>query len=549
MADNQERKRRLGRALLAGGVAMALVCHLLGNWELIRRGGTRLSIASDTLGYDLPCYDLLPAGPEKGRVVFYGGFASGFQSYFPVALTLLRSGYAVRLAATSGSPNSGVPMAYDSHALESIEAARPFFEARPDVPHFTMGHSEGTRYAMKTASEIVSVDGVVLLSTVSASLDKKRPPNVLIMVAENDFGNIKQQTKVALLSGTRIPNPELNRTYGDLAAGTARRAHVVPGANHLSIAFDKAAQQGILDWLNQISGAPTERVRVAGTAGFPALAIGVLLGALAAVGGIGLLFQRADSGGQGDGAESSAETKGTDSRGETEKVHSGNRTKGIPAWAALLLFVLGWGAAAFLAPSIAYAQDIPLLAYGRILIFFAVAAVPLLAMGGIRPRLGAGLPRGSWKARAALFGATLLLLLFDRWLLDVVPSGKRLLWFGVAFVITGAYFACDEFIRRAVQRATDWQTGFALGLAGSFIAALSIAGAAFFAQGPVGGFLVAGAATLFVLLAACEIPATWLYETTGDWLLSWWVRVAVFNGFLAGLVPFVSEAHFRQMIH
>lgn len=542
MSDNQDRKRRVGLALLWGGLAVALVCHLLGSGGLIRHGGTRVSVASETLGYDIPCYDAKPIGEEIGRVVFYGGFAASYQSYLPLTLTLLRSGYAVRLVASSGSPNSGVPMSYGSHATESLEAARPFFEARPDLPHFTMGHSEGTRYAMRTARAIPSVDGVVALSTVSPALDKTRPPNVLMLVAENDFANIQRQTNYALMSGTKLKRPEMNKTYGDLASGTARRVQVVAGANHMSIAFDKVAQQGILDWLNGTSGAPVAPGRVEGWRKFLVSALGALIGVILAVGGIGLVFRRTD------GAESSTETKDTSSEDETDKVDSGGRAKGIPAWAMLLVFLVGWGAAALLGDSIAMTRQLPLLVYGRILIFFAIATVPLLAIGAIRPRLGAGLPRGSWRARCVLIGITLTLLLFDRWLVAVVPSGKRLLWFGVAFLITGAYFACDEFVRRGVQRATDWQTGFALGLAGSFIAALSVAGAAFFIGPPVGGFLVAGSVTMFVLMAACEIPATWLYATTGDYLLSWWVRVIVLNGFLAGLVPFVSEAQFREMI-
>ncbi len=507
--------------LFAAGLVLALACHLMGSWDLLRYGGKWQSVPSDKLDYDIACYDLQPDEPELGRVVIYTGFGSSIQTYFPLALSLLRDGYAVRLVANSGSPNSKVTMAYTSHGIESSEATHPFLEARPDSRHFLIGHSEGTRYALQTAWETPSVDGVVLLSTVSAALDKERPSNVLILVAERDLGTVKRQTHIALTNGTRVKRPELNKTYGEIGQGTARRAQVMPETNHFSIILDKASHRTILRWINQISGNTNERLLVTNWTQLLVLAIGVLLGGSMAVAGIGLFFWRTVE-------------------------ESGSR--GIPAWAMLLLFIAGWGMAAIFSNSIPSVQKIPLLAYGRILVLFAIAAVPLLLLVMIKPGFGIGIPRGPWGARMALLAATLMLFLFDRWLVSVLPAGRRLFWFGLAFLVSGIYFACDELLRRSVQRSTDWQTGLALGLAGSLISATSVAVASFFVWSPLGQFLVAGSVTLFVLLAACEIPATYLFTMTGDWLLSWWIRVSIFNGFLAGLVPLVSEAKFRQII-
>ena len=521
MTEKPTSKRRIGQALLVAGIVLALICHLLGSWDLLRFKGNWQAVQSDGLDYDIPCYDMQPNGPEAGKVVIYTGFSGSVHIYFSLATSLLRSGYAVRIVANSGSPKSRVPMSYDSHALESLEAARSFFEASPELPYFLVGHSEGTRFAIETAHELTSVDGVVLFSTVSADMNTRRPPNALILVAENDYNNIQRQSTVALMNGTKLRHPDYDWTYGSIEDGNARRAQIMPETNHLTMAFDAAAHRAILDWVNGISGNQGEPIHIGNRAKYPMLAIGALLGALIAVGGIGTLFPR---------------TAPTDKK------------KSIPAWALLLLIALGWGLAAFLGASGLSAPEIPLLVYGRILVFFAIAGVPLLLLAIVRPKLGAGMPAGSWKARATLIAVTLTLLLFDRWLMGVLPLGARLFWFAVAFLVSGAYFACEEFWRRGVQRATDWQTGFALGLAGSFVAALSIAGAAFFVGPPVGEFLVVGSVTAFVLMALCEVPATYLYSTTGDWLLSWFVRASIFNGFLAGLVPLVSEAEFLKMV-
>lgn len=507
--------------MLMAGIAVTLAFHLVGSWDLMRFGGTWRSVSSTTLEYEIPCYDMRPSGHERGRVVIYPGFGACVQVYYPLASSLARSGYAVRLAGQSGYPNSGVEMAYRNHGVEALEAARPFLAEGPDVAHLLAGHSEGTRYALEVGSEVQSVDGVALLASVSSALTTTRPPNVLMLVAENDMATVKRQTSHALMNGTKLARPKFDTTYGDIGVGTARKARIMPGTNHFNLILDGPSHREVLDWFNEISGNRGEGAIIDSRVRLPVLAAGALLGACLAVTGIGLLFPKAKSDAPG---------------------------KAFPAWALLAALIAGWGVAALVANSLPLVQEIPLLVYARVLAFLAFATVPLAVLAAVAPMRGAGVPRGPWKARAAVLGVSLTLLLFDRWLVSVIPMGKRLLWFGMGAVVSGCYFACEEFLRRGVQRATDWQTGFALGLAGSLIAALSVAGAAFFIGSPVGEFLIAGAMTLCVLLVACEMPATYLFATTGDWLLSWWIRIAVFNGFLVGLVPLVSESEFRRML-
>jgi len=522
MSGNLQLKRKIGLAMFVAGLALALGCHLLGSWGLLKYGGNWHSLASNKLGYDIPFYEAQPKIPEAGRVVIYPGWAGGVHAYFPLAISLLRSGYAVRLVARSGSPSSSARMDYTSHDIESMEATLPFFSARPDVPHFLLGHSEGTRYALQIAREIPSVDGVILLATIASSMDTKQPANVLILVAKNDFANVKQATRFALMNGTGVKRPEYGQVYGSIEKGTARMVKEMPGTDHLSVALVEASHNTILSWLNQISGNSNDPVTGHNAAKFLALAVCAFLGAAVAVIGIGLFFPRTNPGSDG---------------------------KGMPAWPMILLLLAGWGLAALLGNSVPFVRQIPLLVYGRILVYFAIALIPLGLVAVIRPRLGAGIPRGPWKARAALLVVSLTLLLFDHWLVSVIPSGDRLAWFLLAAMVPGCYFLCEEFFRRKIQRATDWQTGFALGLAGSFIAALSVAGAGYFVGSiDIGQYLIIASATLFVLLAACEIPATWLFAATGDWLLSWWVRISIFNGFIVGLVPFISEIELRQII-
>jgi pimeloyl-ACP methyl ester carboxylesterase len=522
MNDGLGLKRKIGLAMLAAGLVLALACHLLGSRGLMKYGGGLHSLASDKFDYDVPYYEAHPKIPEVGRVVIYPGWAGGVHTYYPLAASLLRSGYAVRLVARSGSPNSSARMNYSSHGIESMEATQPFFSANPDVSHFVMGHSEGTRFALQVARKIPSVDGVILLATIASSMDTTQPANVLILVGEDDFARVKQATRLALKNGTAQKRPEYGRTYGSVELGTARMAKQMPGTDHLSVALAEASHVAILSWLDEISGNTDGRTPGRNAAKYLVLAVCSLLGTAVAVIGVGLLFPPANS---------------------------GSGENGMPAWAFIILLLAGWGLVPIMGNSFSFVRQIPLLIYGRVLVYFAIASVPFVLVAAFRPRLGAGIPRGSWKARVALLVVSLTLLLFDCWLVSVIPSGARLGWFLLAAIIPACYFLCEEFFRRKIQLATDWQTGFALGLAGSFIAALSIAAGGYFVGSmDIGQYLIVVSATLFVLLAACEIPATYLFATTGDWLLSWWVRASIFNGFIVGIVPFISEIELRQII-
>jgi hypothetical protein len=512
-------RKKVGLALFAGGVMVALACHLAGSWELLKYKGAWISVHSEELEYTIPCYDILPAGSEAGRIVIYGGFVTSAQLYFPLALPLVRSGYAVRIATNSGSPNSPVPMSYESHTIETTAAARDFLGTPSDIKGFLIGHSEGTRYAMEAGRELAQVYGVVVLSTVSAAVDARRPPNVLMLVAEDDSDAIKRQAHVALINGTGLRNPQFGALYGDAEKGTARMAEIVPDTNHVNIFIKEATQRRTLRWINRLTGATESRVGSRFRS--PLLVLAVLFGTSLAIVGLGLVF--------------------------FEDVANFV----VPALHPLSFFCLvaaAWVAAAVVASTLDVAGEIPMLGYGRVLACFAIATLPLLMCAFARPRWGAGLPSGRWTARVLLVAVTGTLLLFDMWLVNVMPQGRRLFWFGLAILVTGAYFAGDEFLRRAIQRARGWQTGLVLGLAEALVAALAVAGAAFFLGPPVGRLLVSGAVTLFVLMAVCEVLAAYLFAATADWLLSWWIRVSIFNGFLAGIVPYVTETDFRMMI-
>ena len=292
---------KLGFAALTAGIVLTLGCHLLGSWELMSYGGSWRSVASDTLCYEIPCYDAYPKVPEVGRVVLYCGFGLSIQDYFPLAIPLLRAGYAVRIVAHSGSQNSDVVMSYESHLIESMEATLPFLAERPDLPHFLMGHSEGTRYAANIARDVPSVDGVVLISTVSASMNVREPANILILVAENDFDNVTRQTDVALIFGTGAQRPEFDRVYGDFEEGSARKKKIVPGTDHFSIISSETSNRDILGWLGIVAARPEEQVFVGCTVISRLAGIFALVGTAIAVIGVGLLFSSGKSsvGGRG----------------------------------------------------------------------------------------------------------------------------------------------------------------------------------------------------------------------------------------------------------
>lgn len=125
----------------------------------------------------------------------------------------------------------------------------------------TFGHSTGSIYALKLAKADESVGAIVALSGNGGDPDILDVRNYLLVQGDNEeIGGYREATfpvsslnthparleAFGLAPGETI---EWNRTYGDFADGSARRAELVSGT-HLGVMTSGASNTAVVDWFN-----------------------------------------------------------------------------------------------------------------------------------------------------------------------------------------------------------------------------------------------------------------------------------------------------------
>ncbi|MDY5505559.1 MAG: hypothetical protein SPG17_01685, partial [Schaalia hyovaginalis] len=123
------------------------------------------------------------------------------------------------------------------------------------------GHSTGSIYALKLAKADESVGAIVALSGNGGDPDILDVRNYLLVQGDNEeIGGYREATfpvsslnthparleAFGLAPGETI---EWNRTYGDFADGSARRAELVSGT-HLGVMTSGASNTAVVDWFN-----------------------------------------------------------------------------------------------------------------------------------------------------------------------------------------------------------------------------------------------------------------------------------------------------------
>jgi len=208
--------------------------------------------------------------------------------------TLARNGYVVVLLDFAGHGASRREL--DSGQLESsggglgadLDVAVRHLQAQPGVDArrtVLLGHSMGAAAVVRYAVAHPDVAATVAISLGDRTAvlpGSDRPRNLLLLVGENEFSGFRMAAQTALAA--RDPSasaPQFGVTYGDPAAGTARRAESVPNVEHISILYSTPAHRASLAWLDASVrpgagvGTVDPRVRL-NAAGL--LLIGLLLG-------------------------------------------------------------------------------------------------------------------------------------------------------------------------------------------------------------------------------------------------------------------------------
>ena len=200
---------------------------------------------------------------SKATVIVVHGFAGSQQLMQPIAETLAHDRYRVLTFDLAGHGRNRIPLAggLDDLALSTrllldeidkvVGYARlqPGFNGRLAL----IGHSMASELVVRYAMEHSGVDAVVALSLFGRDVTPTSPQNLLVVDGAWE-PSVLRDAAVRIAGEASGGAAQPGRTYGDFAAGTARRYVFAEGAEHIGVIFSRDALAASRDWLDGAFG-------------------------------------------------------------------------------------------------------------------------------------------------------------------------------------------------------------------------------------------------------------------------------------------------------
>ncbi|MBP5858920.1 alpha/beta fold hydrolase [Marivibrio halodurans] len=251
---------------------MAVIAVLAIAFALTRLSADWIGVESEALVIDDTPATLYR--PSEGRagppVVLAHGFGGSQQMMRSLALTLARNGYT---AITYDFPGHGRhPAVFGGDIRDADMSGRVLLDQLDQIaarasrmgeggPIALVGHAMAadlvTRYARAHPGRVAAT---VALSTVPAGVDGNGdgkaggPRNLLIVMGAWEEERVLAEALRAVSPAVPPTGPGdmlmTGRTYGDVAAGTGRRAAVVDGVEHVGVLFARATMEEVARWLD-----------------------------------------------------------------------------------------------------------------------------------------------------------------------------------------------------------------------------------------------------------------------------------------------------------
>ena len=234
----------------------ALLAIAAGLWNL-RTATEGLSVEAVTVD-GVPATIFRPASGAPGpAVVIAHGFAGSQQLMRSFATTLARNGYVAVTFDFAGHARNNAPLTGSITETEGAtrslleETARIADFARPlgDGRLAVLGHSMASDIVVRFAESAPDVGATVAVSMFSPAVTAAEPRNLLVIVGGWE-GMLKREALRAVSLATPTP-AEPGVTYGDPAAGTARRAAFSPHVEHVGVLYSSASLREAVDWLDR----------------------------------------------------------------------------------------------------------------------------------------------------------------------------------------------------------------------------------------------------------------------------------------------------------
>jgi pimeloyl-ACP methyl ester carboxylesterase/uncharacterized membrane protein len=194
-------------------------------------------------------------------IVIAHGFAGSQQLMQPFAVTFAHAGYIALTFDFRGHGRNPRPL---TGSITEIDGAtRTLADQTAEVVAFArtlgngqvaiLGHSMATDIVVRVAEADPRIAATIAVSMFSPAVTADSPKNLLVIVGDWEGALKAEALRVVGLDTAKAPaRPGV--TYGDFAAGTARRAAFSPDAEHISVLYKQASMREALAWLDETFG-------------------------------------------------------------------------------------------------------------------------------------------------------------------------------------------------------------------------------------------------------------------------------------------------------
>lgn len=513
---------------------LAVAAIVVAVWQL-ERTGDGLDIRRQTLG-GTPVTVFAPAGLATAApvVLIAHGFAGSQQLMQPLALTLARNGFVAITFDFPGHGRNSQPMrgglADPNESLRTLLAsmakmgvfARELATARGGTGRYAvLGHSMASDIVVRHAQSQAGVEASVGVSLFAPSIAADTPgdsPRNLLVIAGALEPAVMAREALRVVGRVAGEGAALETTYGRFEAGTARRAVLSPGVEHIGVLYSTHTLTEALAWLEAAFGRAAATPRFIDARG-PWLGL-LLAGVVALAWPLSCLLPRLQPRMAGDAPAPATRRRWWGWRGQLP----------LTVLPALITPLLLWKL-----PS----EVLPILLGDYLVLHFAVYGV--LTLSGLWA-LGWRPARPCGAQAAALLVAMLLASAYavlavgvpvDRYVFNLHPEAVRLPVVAALCLGTLPWFLADERLTRGPAAAPGAYVVSKLLFLLSLVLAIALNPGRLF-------FLAIIVPAILLLFVIYGLFSRWVFRRTGHPAVAAVANALAFGGFMAVVFPLVG---------